>query len=223
MTTRKDEYILVVQLQRGQATLERARDVIRAAENATGRAQESLCGCAAVLLAVALEQATTGCLAGGAANSVAADGAKFDETTEYELLKLCFRLRVLRLPELISSDRLALNPRNDHTVAIHELITVRNELLHLRDEPLTLKVSDDAVSEVDGLLKVDASIPIPKDPWDSITLRRVRRFEAAVAAYFREVIDSENGQLQASDLLLNTEHKTGSGEGRGSPYPRPSK
>ncbi len=82
------------------------------------------------------------------------------------------------------------NPHSPYAQKLHELVSIRNELMHLKDEVTVLEASCGEVSVHDGkaTFALD-SFRLPEFQWANVTLEQARRFREAVGIYFEEVLN----------------------------------
>src|SRR5258708_36368361 len=90
--------------------------------------RKTLAASAAVVLAVCLDQGTL-CVLDAAAQTAQASEALQEVAAFRALVSESLRRRVVRLPEVLTSAKFQLDSRCLHVRAIHDLITLRNDLM----------------------------------------------------------------------------------------------
>ena len=148
-----------------------------------------LAACSAFLLAVGLDQGVTASLV-GAGNSWSIGRNPGNDPNPFDQL-LCqsLRTRVMQAPELLSQGRYSLKRPSREVAALHELITLRNNLAHIPEEPLVAQTPHPQV-EYDGE-GVRVRFAPPPDHWGTVTLDSLDRFERAVRLYVEEVLETK--------------------------------
>jgi hypothetical protein len=103
---------------------------------------------------------------------------------------------MIELPKALSANKYQLDPNSPFVRSLHELISRRNEPLHIRDEGQVIRASQDNVEvEIDEpSQRVTMTFPgeasrMPKDLWGSITPKQASEFREAVRAYFEELLN----------------------------------
>ena len=121
------------------------------------------------------------------------------------------------LPRIKSNGRLHLNRYNFLAQRLHQLVTIRNKLVHLQDpivvvdgnKPVTV-IGDmaDPNQEItygfrveDDLVHVDVSEAITADPWIAVSYKKIADYLAAVRAYSEAVIEPEALDMVAGEML----------------------
>lgn len=141
--------------------------------------RKTLAASAAVVLAVCLDQGTSGILDYFIQTKRASGGAAAFQT----LLSESLRQRVIRLPEVVTNSKLQLNKNSPHVFALHELISLRNGLMHIREE-----ADIEYLNYVPGDKEIALPEPRINNPWFFVRLEDVQRFREAVALYAEEVL-----------------------------------
>jgi len=161
-----------------------------------------LLGCSVVVLATTLDQGIRTVLSSKVAEWAIEEGT--DSNNPYTaLLKQCFRLRMLQAAELLTENKFQLNPDCHHTKALHDLITLRNELAHVYDEPVVMKGTDQRLTLEGDMFKL--TLPVPKSPWTSVTTQMATKYREAVIAYMSEILGFQNGSRKCAELLIPKE------------------
>jgi hypothetical protein len=147
--------------------------------NSEKQHQTILAASAAVVLAVCLDQGTLFVL-DIADQTAHAAGAQSEVAALRALLGDKFRRRVMRLPEVLTNSTFQLAPRSPEVRAIHDLITLRNELMHVTEEADVLDFESNA----------PITLPAAKvtNRWLMVGLEEVKRYRAAVKLYVDEVL-----------------------------------
>jgi len=124
------------------------------------------------------------------------------------------------LPRIKSNGRLHWNRYNFLAQRLHQLVTIRNKLVHLQDpivvvdgnKPVTV-IGDmaDPNQEItygfrveDDLVHMEVSEAITADPWTGVSYKKIADYLAAVRAYYKEVIDPNALDMVAGELLISS-------------------
>jgi hypothetical protein len=153
-----------------------------------------------------------------------------------EVLGLCFRLRMSRAVEVLTDNVFRLDRNSSYTIALHDLVTLRNDLAHVYDEPISLRGTDPNVTwktettlgddlahsyEERGSVCLtgpnvtwetedfEARFPAPNIPWRNVTIERAATHREAVIAYIREVLEVKTPRQEPFKLLWRN-RKSGS-------------
>lgn len=94
--------------------------------------QETLAACCIVILAEVIEQGTLSLL-DFTAQSARAEEKDPDASPAGQLKKLSVRSRMMELPHVLSGGLLRLDNSSPHVNALHELISLRNALMHVAE------------------------------------------------------------------------------------------
>ena len=179
-------------------TRNRAKALIGLAESNPNHA-DTLAACATVLLAAALEQAVQSVL------SMAAETVAFDkdfpvsETEPALYHDATLWWRVQQLPSVLSEGRFRLQHNHKLTKALGELIKTRNKLVHVNEPAHHLIGPNDQIKIENGRVKVNIKQSL--NPWGSVKLEQAKTYEAAVGAYFSEVLFPESGQMKNGIII----------------------
>ena len=109
--------------------------------------QTTLAASAALILAVTLDQGTLNVLDHAAKVAQATD-ARRQAADIQDLLSESLRRRVIRLPEVLTNSKFQLDGTSRQVRALHDLITLRNDLMHVNEEADNLDCTID-----EGLLR----------------------------------------------------------------------
>ena len=124
------------------------------------------------------------------------------------------------LPRIKSNGRLHLDRYKFLAQRLHQLVTIRNKLVHLQDpivvvernKPATV-IGDtaDPNQEItygfrveDDLVHMEVSEAITADPWTGVSYKKIADYLAAVRAYYKEVIDPNALDMVAGELLISS-------------------
>ena len=124
------------------------------------------------------------------------------------------------LPRIKSNGRLHLDRYKFLAQRLHQLIIIRNKLVHLQDpivvvdgnKPVTV-IGDmaDPNQEItygfrveDDLVHMEVSEAITADPWTGVSYKKIADYLAAVRAYYKEVIDPNALDMVAGELLISS-------------------
>ncbi|HEX9424296.1 MAG TPA: hypothetical protein VF899_13715 [Pyrinomonadaceae bacterium] len=92
-----------------------------------------------------------------------------------------------------------MDPNHDFTKDLEELIETRNNLAHVEEPakhligPSEVKVEDD---------RIRAILVVPLNPWSTVSIEKVKRFEQAVDSYFAEVLFPASGEIAESTIVI---------------------
>lgn len=200
----KDGVVIHFQQSLVEGMLKMADELLSLAAERTNH-EKALAACATMILAVALEQGVMNTLQFKAKTYAYHNNVDITETPYEALLKedTSLRKRMVELPKVLSDGNYQLDPASPYFQRLHDLISRRNELLHIQDEVHVIKPSPaDVIIEEDGSTRV--SFPPPKLPefaWDKITVEQARGFQEAVGAYFEEVLDTNPDELSSGKII----------------------
>ena len=200
----KSNYRFAIGINTVQATLHHATELIELSQKHP-EYTKLLSACAVAVLASAFQQGIRWTLQVVAHNMSAEDDIPLNDTSSAKLLDKSFREQMLELPGLISSGEFAINEREPLARALNNLITCRNKLMHI-DDPVRLLTENSAPIKITNQ-KVQISIPLPENPWDSINLSDVQQFERAVKTYLDEAVSIEKMSQRRSSLLVRRSNK----------------
>ena len=171
----------------------------------------TLAGSAAVLLAVGLDQGTLSVL-DTAAQTADAIGVATAAARYRDLHQDSLRRRVVLLAEVKSSLQFRLDHRSPHVRALHDLVSLRNDLMHVTEEA---GISD--FETLSDLVKIQSGLEIPSpldaNPWLSVRLDVVRAFRTAVDLYMNEVLFPPSDVIRSGTVVIpNRNRPTASGK-----------
>jgi len=176
-----------------------AKSLLALAEN-NSEHDRLLHSCAVILLAAALDEGTTKRLkmAGGKDRIDCESGAPSSEADR--ILNAGLRKRVMALPGFLSGRRLVLRWRSPHVQRLHELITIRNELCHVKHEQMS--ATPDEIISGNYIQQLSRLFEKARSPWHSISRSHSEQFLKTVELYMAEVIDVDpDGELSEGQLL----------------------
>lgn len=163
----------------------------------------ALAACATVILAATLEQGVMDKLQFTIKNYAVKNKVDASETPFSKLTEESLRHRMVKLPRILSDGKYQLDPNSEVVRALHELVSVRNELLHLKDDVEFMQVPrDEIVIEDDGGITITIPVRLPKFPWANLLVEQAQEFREAVALYFKEVLDIESFQELACGRVI---------------------
>jgi hypothetical protein len=164
------------------------------------RQRGTLAASAAVVLAVSLDQGTLAVL-DTAARTAQAGGDRPLARSIKEKLSESLRRRVVQLPEIVTGGKFRLNGENGHVRALHDLITLRNALLHVFEEP------DDTLLSLDLKTPTPAAVQRPSqvyNAWLTVRLDDVERYRTAVHVYVDEVLFPPSNQIRKGGIVVSS-------------------
>ncbi len=135
--------------------------------------RDELLAAAVVAAATALAQGVDVRLSGLAAQEWAEGGVDSPDPRESsiaEMMNLSLRQRVVRLPQILSHNRVRFKEGHEVTQALCRLIDRRNRLVHVTDEPHVVRGDHESVRLANGH-RLEVSVPIPSHPWHSVVRR----------------------------------------------------
>jgi hypothetical protein len=150
--------------------------------------KDTLAASAAIILAICLDQGTLGVLDMAVQTAQAVDAPR--EAAAFKaLLSDSLRRRVVGLPELLTNSKFHLDKRSVQVRAIHDLITLRNDLMHVYEEADVSSFKDAATIK----------LPEPQiaNPWLFVRLEGVREYRVAVGLYYQEVLSLASNSILA--------------------------
>ena len=124
------------------------------------------------------------------------------------------------LPRIKSNGRLHLDRYKFLAQRLHQLIIIRNKLVHLQD-PIVVVDGNNPVTVIgdmadpnqeitygfrveDDLVHMEVSEAITADPWTGVSYKKIADYLAAVRAYYKEVIDPNALDMVAGELLISS-------------------
>lgn len=191
----------VISLSTVETTRGEARKLLKLCEK-NKESQSALAGCCIILLAAALDQSTSTILKDKAMNQVNAENDIFEETESGKLSKESLRTRFLSLPFILSEGKYDINRNSQYTKLIHDLISLRNQLAHVEELPLTIPNSKVKIAFNQNGETSNISCPVPQNPWTNITFKKAEKIQEAVDIYFKEVSgDFINGGKDDGEII----------------------
>jgi hypothetical protein len=196
----KSKYKFVLQLSTVQYIINKAKDISLLAGSQPENA-DALAACVAVMLATALDQGTRDVLSGRMVNYAYEHDISYSDTPYTAILKDTPRKRMQQMPEVLTDGRFKLKFNCPHVQALHDLINLRNQLLHISDEPQVFDENSDKVNITNDGIKISLSESDIKFLWSNVTLEQVQKYQTAVDIYFREVLFPENGEIRNGQIV----------------------
>ena len=188
-------------------TIGRAASLISMADGITSKDQETLLGCAILLLAIALDQALITRLREFSEFYASIDNPPTPNPADI-LLYESFKKRILRTPEINPTYPARINTKLDYIKYLLELVEHRNELMHFAEEVACFDIDLETNSFESELtfsdqnrvtatktddtnethFKFEVTDPARGNPWKNITIAEARRDLAAVTMYTEKVL-----------------------------------
>jgi hypothetical protein len=104
------------------------------------------------------------------------------------------------ITHLLSDDKFRLDLNHRLSKCLRELIKTRNKLVHIKETAVHLIGPNDQVRvENNGVI---IYLPLPKKPWSSITLEKVKSFRESVDVYFREVLFPDSEEISNGSIVI---------------------
>lgn len=176
-----------------------ARSLISLAEEKPEHASV-LAASAALAIASAFEQDVRSCYLGVVRSRGFNDRDDLPEALPDDFEHMSLRQKMWTLPTWLTTGRMELNGRSPHVHALHDLITLRNALLHVVDEPLVLSDSDGRVTVDEDGLRVH--IPLATPLWLSQTLENTTRLMTAVELFHEQVVVGWLGEVESDEIAV---------------------
>jgi hypothetical protein len=192
------KYRIVLQLSTVTDLLSKAKAISSLAE-AHPEEADTLSACMAVILAAALDQGITDVLSGYVTNYAVENEVPMSATPYSAILRETLRRRMQHMPEILTNGRFQLNPDSPHTQALHELIGLRNELMHVSDKARVLTETSNEVQIEGSILTI--SVPLPQSLWSTVTIEQVRNYQTALDIYFSEILFPESGEIRTGRIV----------------------
>jgi hypothetical protein len=86
---------------------------------------------------------------------------------------------------------------------LDELITVRNQLVHIDEVAEVLDGLNPRVTRYEDRLLVE--VPVRDMPWNSVTVVKAEKFLEAVDTYFKEILSPEISQIQSGTMVTTAD------------------
>ena len=173
-----------------------------------------LAACITVMLGEVLEQGTLTELSHSALHEAEGNPKNIKITASARLREQSVRVRMVRLPEILSKGAFRLDKDSPHVKALHDLINHRNLLMHVNEPSQIVSKDQDRVTEFrfepdggtrnstaatnsdgkmvisdeDGNLIFERDIKLYKSPWTTITLEQAIIYRRAVELYAQEIL-----------------------------------
>ncbi len=194
-------YRAIVTVSSAPQTLEAATRLAELSE-APDDTDNPIPACVAVLLASALAQGIHTRLRTEAHQQAFQTSTAIEDTDPWRLSlqNVAFRKKLLELPRVCSLGRFALRPDSLHVQALENLVTLRNRLVHIEEEPSELAGVEVQV-DASGARSLEIQVPVPKNPWLAVRLPEAHKFRTAVTTYFDQVLDVSAENYVEGELL----------------------
>ena len=193
-------YHCIIQLSTVSTAMKAVESLVVLAQN-PGEHTAALCASAAVAAASALDQCTIDVLAYYALLISSDCDVPIEALPHTALKSKTLRVRMRDTPSVLTDGRLVINRSSHLFGALNDLVTHRNTIMHISDEPQHLTEQDENVELADGKLVI--KIPVPKSPWDSVSLAQARVYHEAVKCYVGEVMQNEPDAMRPGQLLVH--------------------
>lgn len=154
----REKHVLHIQMTTFPYLLEKAKSLLSLCAGHSETA-DILSACAAIILAAALDQGTRDVLSLAALNYAMEHDIQVSDTPHAMTLRETLRKRMLHTPEVLTDGEFQLQSSSSFTEALHALISLRNELMHVADEPQVLTEDSEQVQIEDSIITV--KIPTP--------------------------------------------------------------
>jgi hypothetical protein len=159
--------------------------------------KSTLAACASLIVAVALDQGTKTVLS--SVISAEDDPRQADCRELMKPEESSLRRRVTRLPVVLTGGRYSLRSRSPHVDALHDLITLRNVLMHVNEDA---KIQHTSIPwPVPDGFQLSVSTSLPSTKWFSVTPEKANAYRAAVELYAEEVLFPPSGEIQSGKLV----------------------
>lgn len=139
---------------------------------------------ASLMVAVALEDGIRSIIADRCAN---ADATGISRHHFRPIRAVSLRKRMTGLADIVRQDFFSSLKRSVQAKALHSLVTLRNDLLHLDEMVGTFDEHSDSMIVTGAAVKL--TYEMPQDPWSKVSKEDSRHFGAAVDCYVNEVLD----------------------------------
>jgi hypothetical protein len=160
----------------------------------------SLAACATILLAVALEQSMKTIISFQAECVAIEEDVPIEETAYYQLLKEPLREKLQTLPDLLTAGEFRLNYGSGIITQLERLITKRNKLVHIDEQPTHLVTPDSALTVHEE--RIEARYSIPFNAWLRVSQLEAETYHHAVRCFLNEVLFPKDGKYQEGEILL---------------------
>jgi hypothetical protein len=202
MDNDRSGYRLVLSLTSVDYTWTKAQEVMDLADKHTQQSA-TLCGCTLLLVAAALDQGLTWLLKMLVNTEAAASAVLPQQVPSYEAIDASLRTRFVKAPEIASRGKYRLRPDNRHVSNVHQLVTIRNDLIHVKDSILLLAGDDPRITfEADGRLGM--SVKLPRNYWKDLSLDQTREMFNSTRLYSDQVLFPRSKNLPDNALIEKT-------------------
>ncbi|MDW7730068.1 MAG: hypothetical protein SCJ94_08705 [Bacillota bacterium] len=196
MDDNHDDLMLEVSILTYDSRLEDAKRLIDLASR-NKETEKLLSACSIVLMATVLEQVTKTIISKEAKSYAEKYELPIAHTPQMVYLNKSLRSRMFAIPELMSSGKYTLSNSNRHIKMLHEIISLRNSLVHMEDDTYLEKVGDgnklnvtiNHLNKDNGNSISIEGIALPEMPWSSISLPKAQLCCEAIEKYIREIVD----------------------------------
>lgn len=172
-------------------TLKQAENVLQLAEERS-EDHTPLAACATIMLATALAQMISISLDGHATFERTERKCELNDTEAGRTAMGTLRHQMTELPKILSRGRYELDSGNPAVRALHRLIDLRNELVHVSEKTIVERSPQTYVSsEGEHRVKLKGG-PLPQNPWVGVSIEGARKFQRAVVAYVENFSDMTN-------------------------------
>jgi hypothetical protein len=193
-----EEYVAVWSLSSVPAMLDEA-DALLALAASNPIRQQTIASCSTVLLAAALDQGTLTVLARLAVIEAHQKRAGPGAAPCTVLYQESLRRRITRLPEVLTDSRLCLDARSVHVQKLHDMVSKRNELMHVIEEPEVER--SQLPEEPTEEWMVNLGTPAITNPWLLLRMEDAKAFRTAVQHYVDEVLFPPKGEIKLGGIV----------------------
>lgn len=196
MNENYDDYLINVSILSYGSQLEEAKKLMYLASH-NENMEKTLFASSIILMAAILEQVTKTIIKRESERHAKTYNIPVEKTPQRIYLSKYLRDRVFAIPKLMSSGKYTLCKSNNHVKMLHEVIYLRNSLVHMEDLSIVEKFGEEKKlkktvdhSRMDGRLSFSIEgIKVPENPWFSITKQEAHLCYEAVEKYLTEIID----------------------------------
>jgi hypothetical protein len=193
-----DEYRVSLLLSSMPQMIERLDGLLALAAESPEHAK-TLAACTVILMAAVLDEGTQACLSNAAA-IYAADLDVDPADTEFAIAQNhSLRRRMMEVPELCTDGKLRLDRSKPAVSRLHSLISVRNRLVHIREDAVVLDNTDPSVCFEGNELRI--VVDPPSNPWDSVALEEALSMRAALKLYYDEVLSTFGQEIHPGEIV----------------------
>lgn len=193
----KRDFLAVVYLSTVPAMMDEIDALFAVAEKNDSSAK-SIAACVTVMLAAALDQGTLTVLGSASAQEMRRAGREVPGPGPCTLLyQESLRKRIVRLPEVMSRNRFRLKTESVHVTRLHDLVSARNELMHVLEDPFVEQIQLD----LDSPQNINVEMPPIVNRWLMVRIEEARAYRTAVGYYVDEVLFPPKGQIKAGTVV----------------------